>query len=220
MKTQHSGIVETSLAILSLIALAPALELEGQDLIGQVVRIHDAPQLLSSDGKVFGTEPGVGALLGTRGDTLIIENGDSNQVERWLLGGSSRVELRRRTSAERRGAIIGVLVGGLAGLFVAHSTSNPTSETRCADGGITVASTAWLPIPFCNRWEEVEPNGIPRALLGVSLGGLTGIMLGRAIGKQFEVDSWIPVGVRGQVSLGIGVAQVGTGWGPEVQVTF
>ncbi len=106
----------------------------------------------------------VGTFLAWKSDTLVFQsNRDTLSVPVDLM---ARLEVSRgEKTIPGRGAVIGLLLGGVAGAVIGHASRDPQCE------------------PWCIYYD----------VAGVMFGGLGGAVAGALIGSLIKTDRWVEV---------------------------
>lgn len=121
----------------------------------------------------FGLSPRVGLLVSTAADTLFVRHAKKDSTMAIAVPNIARLEVSRGTHTRKaKGALIGLLIGGVAGAVIGAASYSPAScnaDTWCFDFGPEFGTT----------------------VLGV-LGAGVGTLIGAIVGSS-PTDTWVPV---------------------------
>ncbi len=121
----------------------------------------------------FGLSPRVEMLVSTAADTLFVRHAKKDSTLAITVPDISRLEVARGTHTQKaKGALIGLLIGGLAGAAIGAASYTPTTcggDGFCFDFGPEFGTT----------------------ILGV-LGAGVGALIGAIVGSH-PTDTWVPV---------------------------
>jgi hypothetical protein len=123
----------------------------------------------------FGLYPRVGMLVSTAADTLFVRHSKKDSTLAIAVPNIARLEVARGTHTRKaKGALIGFLIGGLAGAAIGSASYKPTT---CGGDG------------FC--FDFGPEFGV--AVLGV-VGAGVGALIGTIAGSS-PTDTWVRVSV-------------------------
>jgi hypothetical protein len=139
-----------------------------------------------SDAQVRFPQVTTGTVRGVQGDTLVFTPWPGGASVSVPLASVNQIEIQKRGSAWTRGALVGSIVGGLAGMI----------------------SAVVFVSEFCLFDCPADPTGgevLQAAALGGGVGAAGGFVLGALIAAPFSKRSWSTV-YDGPPTLGLGVS--------------